>query len=182
MSERFKVKDQEENYFITMTIVDWIDLFTRDRYIHLLEDSMNYCIEQKGLVVYVYVIMPSHVHMIIGSKKLGINIIIRDLKKFTSKAFIGAIKEPGESRSEWLLDIFSLHAKKSKRHTNFKVWKDGFHPKIMDRTTKLEAAFNYIHYNPIEAGYVKNEQDWIHSSASAYLDGGSCPVQVTKWY
>ena len=38
MSEKYKVRDQEENYFITMTIVNWIDLFTRDRYIYILED------------------------------------------------------------------------------------------------------------------------------------------------
>lgn len=182
MSERYKVKDQEENYFITMTIVDWIDLFTRDRYIYILEDSINYCIKEKGLMVFAYVIMPSHVHLIVGTQKNDLNNIIRDLKKFTSKAFIKAINEVGESRSEWLLNKFAFHAKQSKRHANYKVWKDGFHPKIMDRTEKLEAAFNYIHYNPIAAGYVKNEEDWVHSSATAYIENGKCPVEITNWY
>ncbi|WP_405376948.1 REP-associated tyrosine transposase [Nonlabens sp. Asnod3-A02] len=182
MSERYKVKDQEENYFITLTVVKWIDIFTRDRYIHVLEDSLNHCIKEKGLIVYPYVIMPSHVHMIVGTTGKPINDIIRDLKKFTSKKIIVAINEPGESRKEWLLGTFSFLADKSKRHSNYKVWQDGFHPKIMDRVKKLEAAFNYIHYNPIEAGYVKEERHWIHSSASAYLDDGTSNVEITKWY
>jgi len=24
---------------------------------------------------------------------------------------------------------------------------------------------NYIHRNPVEAGFIENEEDWIHSSA-----------------
>ncbi|WP_213521861.1 transposase [Nonlabens sp.] len=182
MSERYKVRGQEENYFITMTIVQWIDLFTKDRYLHIVEDSLNYCIKDKGLIVFAYVIMPSHIHMIVGTKDKPINDIIRDFKKHTSKSFIDAIREPGESRKEWLLNNFSFYALKSKRHSSYRVWKDGFHPKIMDRTEKLEATFNYIHYNPVAAGYVKNEQDWVHSSASAYLDNGACPIPITKWY
>lgn len=182
MSEKYKVRDQDENYFLTLTVVQWIDLFTRDRYIHIFEDALNYCIEEKGLVVFAYVIMPSHIHMIVGTKNKPINDIIRDLKKYTSKSFIEAIKEPGESRTEWLLRTFSFFAKKSKRHTHYKVWKNGFHPKIMDRNRKIEATFNYIHYNPVAAGYVRNEHEWIHSSASAYIDGGQCPVEITKWF
>ncbi|GAK96717.1 transposase and inactivonated derivonativones [Nonlabens tegetincola] len=88
MSEKYKVRDQDENYFLTLTVVQWIDLFTRDRYIHIFEDALNYCIEEKGLVVFAYVIMPSHIHMIVGTKNKPINDIIRDLKKYTSKSFI----------------------------------------------------------------------------------------------
>ncbi|ARN79269.1 transposase [Nonlabens spongiae] len=182
MSERYKVRDQEENYFITLTILQWIDLFTRDRYVHIVEESLNYCIEEKGLVVFAYVIMPSHIHMIVGSKGMLLNDIVRDFKKHTSKTFIEAISEAGESRTQWLLNTFSFHAQRSRRHSKYRVWKDGFHPKIMDRMEKLEATFNYIHYNPVAAGYVRNEQDWIHSSASAYMDDGSCPINLTKWY
>ena len=179
MSERYKVRDTEETYFITLTIVDWVDLFTRARYVDILHDAMNYCIKSKGLIIYAYVIMPSHVHMLAtGSQPL--NDIIRDLKKHTSKEFITAINEIGESRKEWLLNKFAYEAKRIKRGKNYKVWKDGFHPKIMDRTEKLEAAYNYIHYNPIAAGYVAHEQDWLASSARAYLDDSKCDVDITS--
>ncbi|MGB5981541.1 MAG: transposase [Nonlabens sp.] len=83
-----------------MTIWDWIDLFTLERYITILEDSFQYCIDHKGLIIYAYVIMPSHVHLLAASTTVPLNEIIRDLKKHTSKEFIKAIHEPGESRKK----------------------------------------------------------------------------------
>ncbi len=181
MSERCKVRDLEETYFMTLTIVDWVDLFTRLRYVNILQDSLNYCISNKGLVIYAYVIMPSHVH-IIATATEPLNEVIRDLKKHTSKEFARAIAEPGESRSEWLLKKFAFAASRKKRATNFKIWKDGFHPKVMNRIEKLEAAFNYIHYNPVDAGYVNQEHEWLWSSARDYCDGLCSEVNVTRMF
>jgi REP element-mobilizing transposase RayT len=181
MSERYKVKDPEATYFMTLTIVDWVDLFTRDRYVTILIDSLNYCIQNKGLVVYAYVVMPSHVHLLATGRE-PLNEIIRDLKKHTSKLFAKAIVQPGESRSEWLLKKFAFAASRNKRATGFKIWKDGFHPKIMDRMEKLEAVVRYIHYNPVEAGYVQHEQDWLWSSARDYCDGMQSEVHISRMY
>jgi REP element-mobilizing transposase RayT len=182
MSERYKIRDQNEIYFMTITIVDWIDLFTRKRYVDIITDSLNYCILEKGLIVYAYVIMPSHLHLVASTMDEDLNDIIRDFKKITSKEIIKAVNEVGESRVAWLLDKFAFHAKRLKRTSNYKVWKDGFHPKIMDRTKKLEAAINYVHYNPVEAGYVRHEWEWVNSSASFYADGMLCNVEITSWY
>lgn len=182
MSERYKVRDSEEVHFVTFTIIDWIDLFTRDRYGYIMVDSLNYCIEHKGLVVYAYVIMPSHVHMLISSHGEPIPVIGRDLKKFTSKRFAEAMMDSGESRSKWLEDKFSFASRKLRRGKDYKVWKDGYNPKIMDRMDKLEAVFNYIHYNPVAAGYVTGERSWKFSSARAYEDNGDSDVKITSWF
>jgi len=48
-------------YFFTMTVVDWVDVFTRRLYSDIIIDSIRHCQETRGLVVYAYVIMPSHV-------------------------------------------------------------------------------------------------------------------------
>lgn len=49
--------------------------------------------------------MPSHAHMIIGTKGEKMQNVIRDLKKFTSKGIIEAIKDnPTESRREWMFE------------------------------------------------------------------------------
>ncbi len=41
-------------HFLTHTIVDWIDLFTRRELAMVIVDSLNYCVEKKGLEVYVW--------------------------------------------------------------------------------------------------------------------------------
>ena len=84
MSQRYKVIDSAEPTFVTITIIDWVDLFIRPIYFKILDDSLNYCIENKGLNVHAYVYMSSHIHMIISSYDNELQDIIRDFKKHTS--------------------------------------------------------------------------------------------------
>jgi REP element-mobilizing transposase RayT len=45
-----------------------IDIFSRKEYRDIIVDSLNYCIQEKGLVVYGWVIMSNHIHLIITTK------------------------------------------------------------------------------------------------------------------
>ncbi len=51
MSDKYKIFDQEEAYFITMTIVGWIDVFTIKNYKLLITNSLKYCQQNKGFIV-----------------------------------------------------------------------------------------------------------------------------------
>jgi len=170
MSEKYKVIDSTVPTFITITVIDWVDVFTRPVYTYILDDSLNYCIKEKGLIVHAYVYMSNHIHLIATSVKEELQAIIRDFKKYTSKRIIEAIKENPESRREWLLNKFSYAAKRTNRATNYKLWKDGFHPVILDTIKKIEQRVNYIHHNPVEAGLVYHERDWVNSSYAVYED------------
>ncbi len=102
MSEQRKAKT-ENPYFITLTVAGWIDIFTRRCYCDVVIDSWKYCMEQKGLEIFAYVIMPSHIHMVARSLNGELNKILRDSKSFTSKKILGLIEQmPGESRKECL--------------------------------------------------------------------------------
>jgi putative transposase len=89
-----------------MTITGWIDLFTRADYADLVLDSLRYCIRHKGLRVYEFCIMPSHVHLLADLEdddKLLAH-VLRDLKSYTAKALATLIAtHPQESRRPWLL-------------------------------------------------------------------------------
>ena len=50
--DRYKIADQNALYFVTFTVVNWIDVFTRKTYKIEVVNSLNYCIQQKGLKVY----------------------------------------------------------------------------------------------------------------------------------
>jgi REP element-mobilizing transposase RayT len=115
--------------------------------------------------------MTSHLHLIVSSNEVELQNIIRDFKKFTSKQLIEEISNQPESRREWLLNKFSFAAKQSKRATHYKVWQDGFHPVLLDTYKKIEQRIQYIHYNPVAAGFVYHEKDWKNSSFSVYEEG-----------
>ena len=91
-------------YFVSFTVVHWVDVFTRKQYRDILIESLKYCQDKKGLVIYAWCIMSNHVHLIISTKEDNISDILGDFKKFTIKKIIAAIQNnPGESRKEWML-------------------------------------------------------------------------------
>src|SRR6266536_2944036 len=141
--DKYSISDKAGCYFVTFTIIHWIDIFSRKEYRDIIVDSLNYCIAEKGLVVYAWVIMSNHVHLIITTKdddarpddpvgRGNISDIIRDLKKYTSKQIAKAIETIGESRREWLLNAMSKEAKRIGRAVNYKLWKDDNHAICID--------------------------------------------------
>ena len=100
MSEKYKVIDSTVPTFITITIVDWVDLFVRPIYCNILDESLNYCIKEKALTVHAYVYMSSHIHLIVTVFDGELQNVVRDFKKYNSKKLIEAIKEHPESRRE----------------------------------------------------------------------------------
>ncbi|QQS51676.1 MAG: transposase [Bacteroidota bacterium] len=172
MSQKYKVRNPEALYFITITVIDWVDLISRPVYKHIIVESLQYCKINKGLIIYAYVIMPSHLHLIVQSKEpFKLEDTIRDFKKFTSKELINAIKEYPESRREWLLNKFTYAAGRINKGVNYKVWQDGYHPVELTTNEMKEQRLNYIHNNPVEEEIVINTEDYKYSSATNYAYG-----------
>ena len=156
-------------YFITLTIVDWLDIFTRPAYKHIIIDSLNYCIANKGLKVYCWCLMSNHMHMIASTTE-GNNLsdVLRDFKKFTSKDLIRTLKEIPESRRDWLLNLFWYAGKNDKKIKYYKVWQEGNDAKEIHSTDFLNQKLEYIHNNPVRAEMVVSPEDYLYSSAKDY--------------
>ena len=86
----YKITDQYAIYFLTFTLVGWVDLFTRKQCSQILIDSFKFCKEKKGLILYAFVIMGSHVHLLASAEEgsSGLSAIIRDFKSHTSRKII----------------------------------------------------------------------------------------------
>jgi hypothetical protein len=52
MPSKYKFHNPEGLYFVTMTVVDWVDVFTRSAYKDIVVKSLIYAIENKGLVIH----------------------------------------------------------------------------------------------------------------------------------
>lgn len=134
-------------------------------------ESLKFCQKEKGLIIYAWCLMPSHLHMIVSAEE-GKNLsdIIRDFKKFTSKNIISTIKEINESR-EWLLDKSSFAAKINTKNKDYKFWQDGFHPISLETNYFIEQKLDYVHQNPVVAGIVAEPEHYLYSSAINYAGG-----------
>lgn len=162
-------------YFTTSTIVDWMDIFTRPQYKHIIVESLEYCQANKGLDIYAWVLMTNHLHMIVGMRgEDAIGDVLRDFKKFTSKKIINAIHEnQQESRKEWLLSRCSFRAANDKKIASYKFWQEGNHIEQIDTYEFYKQKLDYIHQNPVRQEYVEYPQDYLYSSARNYagMDG-----------
>ncbi|NJL15376.1 MAG: transposase [Microscillaceae bacterium] len=165
----YKINNPDGVYFVTLTVVEWVDVFTRKRYVEIVLDSLRHCQQAKGLVIYAWCIMSNHVHLIIAKEKEPtLSDILRDFKKYTSSQIIKSIKEEPESRRNWMLWIFSSAAKKNSNNTNYQFWQQNNQPKELISNEFMEQKLDYIHLNPVEAGIVEYAKDYLYSSARDY--------------
>lgn len=143
--DRYIIREQNDLYFLTLTIVDWVDLFTRKELAMVLVDSMNYCIKHKNFEIYCWCIMSSHIHLICRVKEpYKLSNVLRDFKKYTSKELTKTISIIAESRKEWLLDKFSFEARRTGRAKKYKVWKDDNHAKNLSYSMDIQSKMDYI--------------------------------------
>jgi REP element-mobilizing transposase RayT len=161
-------------YFLTMTVVDWVDIFTRPAYKLEIVRSLKYCQQYKGLEIFAWCLMSNHLHIIAAAKEGQENTlsdILRDFKKFTSKEMIRLIMEENESRRKWLLDRFEFAGRNDRKIKNYKFWQDGNEAKEIHTNAFLQQKIDYIHDNPVRQMLVREPQDFIFSSAINYSGG-----------
>jgi REP element-mobilizing transposase RayT len=171
MSTKYKATEKDTAYFITCTVVGWIDVFTRLKQKYVIVNALKYCQQQKGLEIYAYCIMPSHIHLLCKAPEEEILAnIMRDFKRFTSKKIIEVIEEGPESRREWLLPYFKNACAHLKRNQHYKVRQDGYHAEQVYSNAFIKQKVNYIHNNPVMDKIVAFPEDYIFSSARNYAD------------
>ncbi|RYY49205.1 MAG: transposase [Chitinophagaceae bacterium] len=169
MSSKYKPGDDAIPHFITFSVVGWVDVFTRELYREIILESMAYCQQQKGMILHAWVIMSNHVHLILSSMTNEIHHIVRDFKKYTSKKIIATVENnPEESRKEWMMNMFRYAASGNNNNKEFQFWKQGYHPVELDTNQKVRQRLDYVHNNPVKAGFVWEPSDYKYSSAIDY--------------
>jgi putative transposase len=171
MSRLLKIKDPHGVYFITCTVVDWVDVFTRPEYKQIIIESLRFCQQNKGLYIHAYVIMTNHLHLIVSRKNDAppLSDIVRDFKKFTAQQLLKAIQVPIESRRDWMLALFKRAGTKNANNQTYQFWIQDNHPVELFSLKFIIQKLNYIHDNPVSAGIVEAPHLYLYSSAEAYL-------------
>ncbi|MBJ6119483.1 transposase [Pontibacter sp. BT310] len=156
-------------YSLTMTVVDWVDIFTRPVYKHIIVEALKYCQDKKGLELYAWVLMSNHLHLIAAAEEgKTLSDIIRDFKQFTSRKIVATIQDEPESRRQWLLHRFKFNADQNSKVKHYKLWQDGNEAKEMFSNTFIDQKLEYIHQNPVRAEWVNEPEYYRYSSAANY--------------
>jgi putative transposase len=156
-----------------------IDIFIRKEYKDVFYESVKYCQKEKGLEVFGFCVMSSHIHLIIGTESGVLSDIVRDFKSYTSSAIRKSIEgNKKESRREWLLWMMQRAGKKNKRNSEFQFWQQHNHPIQLDTKEMITQRLNYIHNNPVEQGYITKAEEWIDSSSGAYYGSSESKIDL----
>ncbi|MBS1566748.1 MAG: transposase [Bacteroidetes bacterium] len=156
-------------FFVTLTVVDWIDVFSRQEYVQLLISSLKFCQQYKGLEIFSYVVMTNHLHMIVRQQEGKLNDVLADFKSYTAKVILAAIKDnPKESRKDWLLHMFRFNAHLKHQYQRYHFWQPTNHAITITSPAMQLQKVIYVHQNPVRAGYVAEAEHWVYSSAYAF--------------
>ncbi len=197
MSAKYKIRDQQGLNYLTCSVTGWVDLFSRQVYRDILLDSWRFCQDNKGFQVHAYVIMPNHLHLIASCRApYRLEAVMRDWKAFTATQIIDYLQDKNnpESRREWLLYLFSYFALGRKDKQTHQVWQHDNHPIELYSEAVISQKLDYLHLNPVRAGFVEKPEDWRYSSAPFYaatreegIGIGSCEslldiVPIWQWF
>lgn len=171
MSRNYKFHNPEGVYFVSFAVVEWLDIFSYDEYRNIILENLQYCQGEKGMEIFAWCIMPSHVHLVfrsLGSRKPGL--LLGDFKRVTSKSIVKAlIENKHDFRNMLLLTQFRKSATHSSNVDHYQFWQHDNHPIELWSNRVIDEKIDYIHQNPVKAGLVFKAEDYPYSSAVDYV-------------
>jgi putative transposase len=182
MIRKYKFHNPDGLYFVSFATIYWIDVFVRKDYFSAVADSLNYCRKNKGMELYAYCIMPSHLHLIFRDSNENPGKLLREFKTYTSKKLIELIEENiQESRQEWMLWMFKRAGSKNSVIKEKQFWQQHTKPIELWSNKVIQEKLDYIRINPVEAGFVTEPHYWNgealtegnYSSAANYCGGNA---------
>jgi REP element-mobilizing transposase RayT len=173
MRSAYKFINPEGVYFITSTIVEWIPVFTSEKYFKIITDNTKYSQKKRDLKCHAYVILDNHFHMVISGQELSKSIAL--LKSYSARKIIDELKKDGRSLILKQLESFK---KQYKVKSEYQLWQEGSHPQEITNSDMLNQKIDYIHFNPVRRGLVEKPEDWKYSSASFYYAGNKSEIDI----
>lgn len=80
-----------------------------------------------------------------------------------------------------MLRMMQHAGNRNKNNIDWQLWQQHNHPIEITNNKILQQKLEYIHLNPVKAGFVAEPQDYVYSSALDYSGGkGLLPVEVLE--
>jgi REP element-mobilizing transposase RayT len=173
--DSFKFIEGVYVYFVTFTVVDWLPIFINPEPINIITDSLNFCIKERSLRVYAYVIMPNHLHLVVFNAKYDnarLQKTLAEFRKFNGHKLADYVDNNLATSLSRVIRSNSLNDRSRQ------VWLPGWHAEGLASEAFLNQKVDYIHQNPVRKGYVCVPEHWRYSSAKYWLDGeeGEIPI------
>jgi REP element-mobilizing transposase RayT len=163
-------------HFLTCTVINWLPLFSNPTIAQFALDTLKFLQDNNRLIIYVYVIMENHLHLIAMAENLAKE--IANFKSYTARLSIDFYKEQG---NEFVLSQLAFHKAPYKVDRPYQFWEEGSHPKQIQNLGMMRQKVEYLHTNPVRRGYVDEPIHWRYSSARNYEGMSGLLDVTTEW-
>ena len=136
---RYKIYNNDQPHFLTMTVVEWIPLFMDREIASILLKSLSFLQQERNVTIFAFVIMENHLHMVATNNCL--NKTIKEFKSFTARSIIDYLQE---KRSFPLLEKLRRAKLSHKTQSTYQVWQEGSHPQEIFSEKMLIQKIEYI--------------------------------------
>jgi len=114
-----RLENSQVIYFLTLTTIEWLDIFTKPQYCQAILDSLKFCQQNKGLLLHAFVIMTNHIHLLAQAKEgYELDKIIQDFKRHTTKEIKTLLSS---DRRQYILRLIQQSFNK-KDGQAFQIW------------------------------------------------------------
>jgi REP element-mobilizing transposase RayT len=111
--------------------------------------------------------MTNHIHLVANAEDGSLGDILRDFKTYTSKELVKMIRDNlSESRRDWMIKAFEKAGKYNPLNKNHQFWQNGNYPVLLYSAAVIQQKIDYIHDNPVKAGFVGSAHEFWYSSAN----------------
>jgi putative transposase len=157
-----------QSHFVTFWCYHRRRLFTTDASRRIFESALERVRRSFSLLVYGYVVMPEHVHLLLSEpERYTLADALKSLKQGVSRRLIGKLPLKLKAGLSGPPEHFW-----QKRYYDFNI-RD--HPQFVEK-------LRYIHRNPVKAGLCERPEDWEWSSFRHYATGYEGRVEIeSEW-
>jgi putative transposase len=173
--ERIRICGDAAVYYLTYSVVEWLPVFVSQTTCKIITDSLTFCHREKHLRINAFVIMPTHMHLIVFDADIDASRLLRSLADFR--------KYTGRQPSDYCIHhgprcfIETLRDEAiADRERRF--WQPSRHPEAILNEKFWRQKMDYLHENPCRKGLVRRADYWRYSSAAWYLSDGRQTVDV----
>ncbi|SHH14059.1 REP element-mobilizing transposase RayT [Chryseolinea serpens] len=150
--------------FVTITCLKWKPVLADDRFKDIIISSLSFLSMTNRATIYAFVIMQNHMHLIwqiLGDHSR--ENVQRDFLRFTSQQILKILRNENSSLQREL--------RVEARDRKYQIWERNSLGISLWSEKVMRQKIDYIHLNPVKAGWCEFPEEYKYSSAGFYSNG-----------
>jgi REP element-mobilizing transposase RayT len=169
MAHRFLISHDSPALYITVVPRHRLPVFRTDQMKEILCRALDEARTSANFLLFAYVVMIDHLHLLTSCPSSTSN-VLRVIKGLTARRVIDYLKEHSFSSS-----LEKLRHQERDRNYRYSLWQTEKNVLPVFSEGMFMQKVNYMHQNPVRAGYVERATDYHWSSARIW---SGCPINA----